>query len=1099
MKRVLLFVCVALMALSCDKDDNHKQNSIAGLNGIAISVDAVEFSPDGESISFVVTANQPWRMKVTDDMKLPDGWKAESDNELPGGELTSGKAGSTTVTLTAPINLSDNTHNVNVKFKAIYGSEEATLNLTQPKAFLSLEAVGYEDTIDFEWYDCKENPESKPVMVKVKSNVGWQLVGLEVKDGESIDSETAEAVVPILPMDECLDAWLTRSLEGEKIGWLQTDSLLEGFGEVELQVIPEEWNSEKDRTIEVWAKWYKDDANSTDVLLSNTLTFNQPHLLFRVKPEPLEVEADAVLSEPYTKTFTVDAEHEWQVEEIDSANPVHDTSWIGCNPSIEVPTGSLEVSVKTTNPYREARSGSVKLKINHEYVEEKVHVGRQTINVEQDGYVFSFDRDNSTYEKSVEWANIDTTRVETLNIFSETGWFVNEGDNPGDKPDWIELSATSSEVGNKEVGDEITLSIPTQNLLFEDREASIRFETKCEDNDLQNGLKVTQDAFVFKVEPESETIHTRSTAPLTLSIKCSGPWYAYCESDGDWLELTHTDKLGTMVSIDRNAVIADEAGVYHPTYRATSENTGDKAREAKITVVSQLHQGSDIPDTEQTKKVQTFTIIQHGPIFEVSTEALEQFKAIDDEPRTFTVNCSSPWEIGNVPDWVTITPTSGNGYQVDTVTVTVNANYTSTEKTGSIVIKSPNYPKDDKERRVTVSQEAFKFNVTLAGNYDLDNVPPVPTGNDTELKYTFNVECSSLNFNAEKYLDSYGMISGVVVNDDKKSFTVTVQKNSGYQRSATITVSALSSDGTAITDVTSQNIRITQKGFEFSTNPSRLSFTDFSAVDNSTRTFTVTCSGKWRIHYPDDFWVKFSPDHGDGLQQETVKVSVKENTSKTSRSSYDAYVYSEDFEDKQLSIGVVQAAFEFDVDAEEKYTLEAIDPDEVNVYIDACSGKWEAYVNEDVDWITLSMNEGDGRGEFTIKSQDNTTMEERRATVVVVSKIAPDINQSIEVIQEAFEFDTEAWEYTFDANTGAVATQSVEVGGDGYWVVEGEDGGAIISWLNVGPRDGSGKKEIRIYPDRNTSREPRETKIFVVSEKNRNFKKTLTVRQNGAE
>lgn len=1053
MKKLLLLVFTVCLAVACDKDNN-QQNSV--LNGAAVSIRDAVIPPVGGDVSFAVTTDAPW--KVYD---KPD-WLNLSPSE--------GRAGTTPVEMSADINRSNQDRACTLRFETSSGSFSETVSVSQEHPYIELSR----SEIAFDWNHC-ETLDSEVETIDVHSNVDWSLAPVvpnmvEVRE-KAEKAEIAAARGSMPSADLTLFSAALREAS-ESLDWLSF-SPVSGSGDGQLSFCPKTYNiSREPRTMEI---------DLVGPLETYKLNFSQANLRFEVNTEAIEA-FDAAY--PEAVTVQVDAERPWTL----SSAP----AWIKVSPTDGVDITDVTITADGANPTREDRSGQIVL-LCEEVVE-------RVIDVAQRGYVLDVSAE------AFSLANKDT-EPRNITVTSSGAWEVRN------VPDWIVLSANSGE-GHGEA-EAITLQAADQNLSLEDRNASIVFAST--QNSLSHSVDVSQDAFIFTASIENATLPTLSTSPYKLSIQSSGPWTA--ASSESWLdvsqksgtgdaEITYQAKSGntdenprvatitltsTLNNVTREFWITQKGYVFtvtpqsysYPTLPAASnycrvkiECSSDWTISAKPDwITASADRG--IGDAEVTlsaannllleqrtgkvsfssiyngaNKVLNVTVSQDRFIFEVSESSFD-VPTIVTTPYVVSVNCSSSWDVQNLPNWIGVKQSvqSGNG----SATFTVESNPELSARSATVHVNSR---LSGHVHEILFSQAAFEFDsspvsyaydavdgtknllqVVCSGDWSFVGVPgwvtlsPATGSGNTQVRVgvSNNVETTPRNAN-------FVMRSGL----------------NGLER----------------------QISIAQKAFVFDNTPENFAY---EALNTTSTPVSVVCMGGWTVQNAEP-WMNVTPTSGTG--NGSITISPAYNTTKSARSGV-VRVVSTLNPNLSKNITVSQKAFEFDETAA-SYSYEALSPGSTRVQI---SGMGDWTVQNIPDWVSVSPISGSGDEVITISPKQNLETRMREVTLYVTSSLNESIRKPITLKQEAFRFDETAEHLSFDALDPA--RRQVSIACMGEWNVSGDP-----EWVSVSPMSGANDGMISIEVTENIQPTIRTATIQVSSSLNLNLIKRIEISQD---
>jgi len=261
-------------------------------------------------------------------------------------------------------------------------------------------------------------------------------------------------------------------------------------------------------------------------------------------------------------------------------------------------------------------------------------------------------------------------------------------------------------------------------------------------------------------------------------------------------------------------------------------------------------------------------------------------------------------------------------------------------------------------------------------------------------------------------------------------------------------------------------------------------------AEQSTRELTFSSTSAWNISCSDS-WVSVSASSGSGNQDDyqVVDVSVEQNTSEEARTA----TLTLSSGSLSYSVNIRQYGYEEDV-----YIVLGSDD---SVSFDSEGGStmvsfstnssWEASC--DADWISIEPSSGDGDDSIMVTVEENTTYEERTATITIV---VDGEEITIEITQAAAETPSakvSPQSLSFEAEGGS---QSISLTANYAWTAESD-----ASWLTLSPASGEASDDaqsISVKADANEAYTSRSATItFTLSDGQ--TKATVSVSQAAAE
>jgi len=232
--------------------------------------------------------------------------------------------------------------------------------------------------------------------------------------------------------------------------------------------------------------------------------------------------------------------------------------------------------------------------------------------------------------------------------------------------------------------------------------------------------------------------------------------------------------------------------------------------------------------------------------------------------------------------------------------------------------------------------------------------------------------------------------------------------------------------------------------------------------ENSVRSFHISSNVNWTIVY-DVPWL--SVDKGTGAGDQTVIVTVQENTSFSSR--YATITVSGNGIAEVIT--VTQTGIVPPPPPVTQITFSA-DGGTQTVPI-ACNGKWVA--RSDQSWLALSPTTGEGNATLTIAATENNTTFTRTATVTITKDNGSSLRIIVAQVGMAPYLTVSATNLFFPQYD---AMMSIYVASNIEWSVSVEGGSG---WLTVTPVYGYGDCEVRVIATKNENSSSREASITV--------------------
>lgn len=326
---------------------------------------------------------------------------------------------------------------------------------------------------------------------------------------------------------------------------------------------------------------------------------------------------------------------------------------------------------------------------------------------------------------------------------------------------------------------------------------------------------------------------------------------------------------------------------------------------------------------------------------------------------TYTTELKSngDWTINSTAEWLTVSPTSGNGDA--TLTFVVQPNLTGQVRNQEIIATTK-----DNTASLTISQEASgdpvpEPYITLAPNSMLGDWEGGLSQVIVQANIAWTVsnlpewmECSAVEGNGN---DTLQMTMHPFLEEGNREAFITFGDNN---TSAQFHVKQTGVSGEHVLTVTPDMVQVPYPG--------------------DVRTMTVTCDEAW-VAVPEDDWISLDMLEGEGSGE--VVLTVAENPLYVSRQaaikfisdSYNTYVvdiYQEAAPDPHF-LEVTPLALSFGHEGGSQ---------EIAI---ACDVEWTIDLSD--DWLSLSTTEGTGNGSVTVTADLNVFNESRQVALRVIS------------------------------------------------------------------------------------------------------------------
>ena len=418
------------------------------------------------------------------------------------------------------------------------------------------------------------------------------------------------------------------------------------------------------------------------------------------------------------------------------------------------------------------------------------------------------------------------------------------------------------------------------------------------------------------------------------------------------------------------------------------------------------------------------------------------------ESKILTVSTlNTSWKFVDYPEWITITPSSGNASS--TVTVTANQNASADVTRTCVFYLQSMDPKWEYKAYVSVTQknaEAF--------------ISPSPSS----LVFDASSSTQSVIVNSNVNWEVKCNETWVNVSQTKEGFDVKVEENTtGAARNTIIQI---------IGNDIIENINVSQQANGVTCSVDKLEFSQ----QGETLDFTINSQTSWSAKTSND-WIKVSPSTGYSGQNK-ISVTVDENLSSSERMGLvyiqigNANVCQISIRQKGVYLTTDIASLTFNPQGESK---------SVTV---SSNVEWTAAASD--SWIKLSEKQGKGDCVITVSVDDNLK-DIQRTGVVSINSAEASITKNINIVQNGVSISTDVTQMHFPYNGG---TQNLNIDANTAWNISSSE-----SWLSFSPESGgSTDKNISVNVSENIEENDRSAS-FIVSASG--YDKEVKVTQDG--
>ena len=418
------------------------------------------------------------------------------------------------------------------------------------------------------------------------------------------------------------------------------------------------------------------------------------------------------------------------------------------------------------------------------------------------------------------------------------------------------------------------------------------------------------------------------------------------------------------------------------------------------------------------------------------------------ESKTLTISTlKTPWKFVDYPEWITITPNSGDASS--TVTVTASQN-TSADVTRTCVFylqsTDPNW-----EYKAYVSATQKNANAFI-------------TPSPSSLSFDAGASTKSVSITSNVKWEVNCNETWISVLQTKEGFDVSVEENTtGAVRNAIIQI-----NGGSI----SSTLNVSQQANGVSCSVNSLEFYQKGGTQN----FTISSQTSWSTKVSND-WINVSPATGVSGQN-NISVAVDVNPASSERRGY---VYIQVGNTNIAQISIVQKGTYLTTDP----TSLSFNPQSESKSV-CVSSNLEWNVSSSESWINLSDEKGNGDCVITVSVEDNSS-DIQRSGIVSINSIDGSISRNINVVQSGVSISTDVTQIHFPYNGGK---QNLKLDVNTAWTISSSD-----SWLSFSSKSGDyGVKNISVNASENSEENDRATSFYINAS---GYNKEVKVLQDG--
>lgn len=507
----------------------------------------------------------------------------------------------------------------------------------------------------------------------------------------------------------------------------------------------------------------------------------------------------------------------------------------------------------------------------------------------------------------------------------------------------------------------------------------------------------------------------------TFSISCNNDWSAVL-SGNSFLTLSATQGVEGVVDVALTAL----------------ENKEVKNRSVTVTISSAGL--SKIIEIEQA-----------GAAPSISLDKTNVQTAVEGE--TFSLNVSTngaPWTVGDVPEWMTLSPLSGTGST--SVNVSVKKNSMAVERATSVTFFA-----ESATAQLNVKQAAASATLEIDKEY-------------IKVGYEENLVALSVNTNNASWMANdvpeWISITPDSGNESAEIQIVIAANPSVNKRSAAIFFSA--------GDI-SRELVVEQEGSVATISLDKSSH-NVPASETSFTLQVVTNDAAWFVgEIPE--WI--SLDQAEGNNSVTITIEVDENALAKIRSAEITFYAG----DASVILEIVQEAAQVILSIDTHQVELTANESTFIVNLVTNEAEWE--VSGIPEWIHIAPSSGNDNAEITVTVEENTIANERAASLLFT---AGSKTETLQIIQAGAEPTIALSKAELSAKYKGEAVEIVVTTNGLGWKID-----ETADWVSCDKTAGSSGESLMIQVEKNLSLEDRTGEIVFSSGSST---ATLTVRQD---
>lgn len=406
---------------------------------------------------------------------------------------------------------------------------------------------------------------------------------------------------------------------------------------------------------------------------------------------------------------------------------------------------------------------------------------------------------------------------------------------------------------------------------------------------------------------------------------------------------------------------------------------------------------------------------------------------------TITVqSMETGWRITDIPSWLSVQPSSGEGTEEVTVTVQENKS-TSASRTAVLTLEST-----DKEWNFSLPFTASQDRSLCFANAEKSSYSADGKSQQVIVPISSNVADW-----AAQALSDLSAWAVVTKNPDNKAVVVELQPNvSNVSRTGTVRLTTGDSEtGFTITqrpaNVTSS---LTEVGFD---------------VMGGTKVTTVSSDASWTVATSQS-WINVTPAGGAAGTQ-SLSIETTPNYTLTERNGYVYVVLSDESE---IEIPVSQDCIHFGLD---KYSLEYPSTASERTLNVSSNVGWKVADGRS-EWLSPNPENGNANAKVTVKATDNGETYQRTGRISF-TPVELDYAREVAVTQAGHIFSYDSTSVSFSDKAGRTG---IEITSDGTWNARSLD-----EWIAVTPETSQGNSIMTVSVTENTDSVARQGTVVI--------------------